>query len=417
MIFLFLGSVMVIFRGAQLFEHFETNVDNLQLDEDDQFEYISYPVFVRNMKESKEDVPRFISNFREPVQFLQCLWTHEIMEHICEETGVFKCDKKDCRLPVNDLKVFLGMELIRGISGIRNVKYLFGADGITLDFPHKEKCMTRNYWFAVSSALSFDALFVHTSLVERFKSHLVPGDHLCVDELRIPIQHQSCPFKNHNVKKPDPWAIESKSLHANNGFLLDFVFPLVDKPPTPREAVFEFACYLRNTGRKHHLVMDSNFLSALDLLQLKEKSILATVSCKRDRPSWIWKDGLEKDLPFTYTRVASSTHMCCVATNNQGIPKLATTLFHAVDDEENYESSQRRSILNLYDSLKDRADKFGQLYKAQFPSGHHKSWNTTLLVGWFYFALTNAYILYSTKYDDLTHKQFVFQIANNFLDV
>jgi hypothetical protein len=237
-----------------------------------------------------------------------------------------------------------------------------------------------------------------------------------VDELRIPVQHESCPFKNHNVKKPDPWAIESKSLHANNGFLLDFTFPLVEKPLTPKEAVFDFAKYLNATGRKHHMVMDSNFLGALDLLELKRNGVLATASCKRDRPSWIWKNGLEKELPFTYTRVVSSAHMVCVATNNQGIPKLASTLFHAVDDEENYTHEERRTLLALYDSLKDRADKFGQLYKAQFPLGHHQSWNCMLLVGWFYFTLTNAFILYCTKYDNLTHKEFVYQIAMNLLE-
>lgn len=351
------------------------------------------------------------------MDFFNCLWTQEIVGHICDKTGDFLCNKKQRALTPTTLNIFLGMELIRGISGIRSVEYLFAKEGFCLNFPFKERCLSRNCWYAVSSSLAFDPFLVHTLLVDRFKVHLVPGTHLCVDELRIPIQHESCPFKNHNVKKPDPWAIESKSLHANNGYLLDFVFPIVEKPPTPKEAVFEFASFLRNTGRKHHIVMDSNFLGALDLLQLKEIGVLATVSCKRDRPSWIWKDGLEKDLPFTYTRVASSTHMCCVATNNQGIPKLASTLFHALDDEENYSPAERRSVLSTYDSLKDRADKFGQMFKAQYPNGHHQSWNTTLLVGWFYFALTNSYILYSTKYDNMSHKDFVSQIAFSLLQV
>jgi len=161
--------------------------------------------------------------------------------------------------------------------------------------------------------------------------------------------------------------------------------------------------------------MDSNFLSALDLPKLSSMGFEATASCKYNRPSFIWKEGLAHNLPKGYTRVASSKNLCCLATNNKGLPKIATTLCYAVENTGPFIVKERREVLNIYDSLKGKADFFGHLFKAQYPIGHHKSWLTTVLIGWFYYALTNAYILYSLRFADLDHSQFVREIAKDLL--
>jgi hypothetical protein len=109
--------------------------------------------------------------------------------------------------------------------------------------------------------------------------------------------------------------------------------------------------------------------------------------------------------------------MCCVCTRNKGTPKIASTLCYAVDDESRSEVKERRDLLNIYDKLKGKADHFGQLYKGQYPIGTHENWLVVLLTGWFYFSLTNSYILYNTKYRDLTHKEFVLRVAEDLLAV
>jgi hypothetical protein len=139
--------------------------------------------------------------------------------------------------------------------------------------------------------------------------------------------------------------------------------------------------------------------------------VFATASCKSTRPSFIWKQGLAHRLPRGYSRVASSNRLCCIATRSKGLPKLATTLCYAVQDPIFAEVKERRKLLKIYDTYKGKADYFGHLNKAQFPQGHHKSWLSAMLVGWFYFAVTNAFILYSTRFADLTHEEFVYQIA------
>lgn len=163
------------------------------------------------------------------------------------------------------------------------------------------------------------------------------------------------------------------------------------------------------------MVADSNFLSALDLLTLYDLGFEGTISCKGNRPSFIWKDGLAHKLPAGYTRVASSERLCCICTHSQGKPKIATTLCVANEGDASLDVKKRREVLRIYDKYKRGADRFGQLYKGQYPIGYHENWLATMIIGWFYFAVTNAFILYSMKYDNLTHEQFVYEIAKSLI--
>ncbi len=363
----------------------------------------------------KKDTTRFIHNFKEPIQYIQALWNETIIHHICSESVSISFNHTTQKITPEVLYKFFGMQMMRGIIGLRNMDMLWNNSGIVIDYPGKENSLSEDHFHKIASSLNFDPTFVHTNLINNFKVYMVPGYNITIDELRIPCRNELCPFKNHNRDKPDIWALESKSMHSENGYLLDFINPVQEKAPTPSESVFQFANWLKTTNRHHHLVFDSNFLSALDLLKLSDMGFEATASCKDNRPSFIWKKGLSHKLPRGYTRIASSTRLCCIATKNKGLPKLATTLCYAKENNGPFIVKERRDVLNIYDNLKGKADVFGRLYKAQFPRGGHRSWLTTLLVGWFYFALTNAYILYKTRFDFISHKEFVYQMACDFM--
>lgn len=303
-----------------------------------------------------------------------------------------------------------------GIIGLANVAYLWNHDGISVDFPTKSKVPSSSIYFALAGNLQFDPKELHSMLTERYKLHLIPGYNVCIDEIRIPCTHEECKYKQHNQQKPDVWAIESKSLHADNGYLLDFIYPIDDAKPSPREAFFQFADWLKTTTRSHHLVADSNFLDATDLLRLWDYSFEGTISCKSTRPSYLWKKGLVQNLPESYTRVASSKRLCAAAVYNNGVAKLATTRCVAKSQDSSSNVKERRSILTEYDKFKGAADRFGQLYKTTWPRGCHKNWEVTLLEGWFFFTLTNAYILYHMRFDNLSHHEFVREIADAYLN-
>jgi hypothetical protein len=363
----------------------------------------------------KETNGRFLRDFKAPMDFLNALWTDTIVSHICASTQKFYVRGKQVKLTPDQLRKFIGLELMRGVIGIRNLEYMWRTEEIIIQYPGKENSLSKALWYKVSATLSFDPNWLHEKLTTNFQTFLVPGYNILIDEIRIPVGHEDCPVKNHNRDKPDIWAIESKSMHADNGYLIDFINPFLEEVPTPGESVFQFAEVLKKSTRRHHIVCDSNFLSALDILKLHDMGFEATCSCKSNRPSFIWKDGLAKKLPRGYTRIASSQRMCCVATRNQGIPKLATTLCTAVEEKNYFTSKERRAVLNIYDDIKGKADYFGHLYKAQYPMGHHKCWSTTVMLGWFYFTLTNSFILYKMYNGTLTHSQYVYQIAKEYM--
>jgi hypothetical protein len=122
--------------------------------------------------------------------------------------------------------------------------------------PRKENSLPRKICFDMSNGIDFDLNLVYQLLVSRFQYHLVPGFHVTIDELRIPCHHESCSFKSHNRDKPDIWPIESKSLHADNGYLLDFINPCQGNIPTSH---IHFTKYLKTAYRPHHIIADPNF--------------------------------------------------------------------------------------------------------------------------------------------------------------
>ncbi len=346
---------------------------------------------------------------------MEALFDVDVISHICEKTRPLAINNYERKFTQEHFYRFIGLELMRGYVGVRNMEHMWSEGDVQILFPGKDDALGENIWYAISNGIDFDPDIVHTMLINLYQHYVVPCYHVTVDEIRIPCHHESCPFKNHNRDKPDIWAIESKSLHADNGYLLDFINPCQENIPTPHDSVIHFTNYLKTTTRHHHIVCDSNFLSALDLVELWDIGFEATVSCKSNRPSFIWRDGLAKDIPKGYTRVASSKRLCCACTHNQGKPKIATTLCYAVENEAPIGVEERRDILKIYDSFKGKADLFGHLFKSCFPTGHHQNWKTALLVGWFYYSLTNAYILFSMHDSSLTHSEFIFKIATDFL--
>lgn len=161
--------------------------------------------------------------------------------------------------------------------------------------------------------------------------------------------------------------------------------------------------------------MDSNFISAEDLPKLSSPRVLIHAMCSSNRPSWLWKDGLQKDLPRSYTRVAQGKDLVAGATFNNGRCNLASNCFVVVPDEENFTVEERRTLLKMYDKTKGFSDLFGQLTKTYWPGERFQNWKLSLLLGWVKYAVTNSYIIHKLREDNITHRDFVFQIGTNLL--
>jgi hypothetical protein len=77
---------------------------------------------------------------------------------------------------------------------------------------------------------------------------------------------------------------------------------------------------------------------------------------------------------------------------------------------------ERRVPLHHYDETKAYADRFQQLWAATHFRHKHHHWESNLLVGWFEFSITNAYILHQLLHKNhLSHRDFLISVGTAFL--
>jgi Transposase IS4 len=381
------------------------------------YSYIDYPVFEMYTDRKKPSQAIRVSDCKTPTDFFQKMWDDRIYKLLLGEKNFTPKARKLNYLSVAVLKKFFGMILMKGVIGLVSVND-YETKYFTLEFEGKSNILPRNVFFEISGNLVFDLKPIHNILLENFQSHVQPGYFVTIDEIRIPSRHYNCEDKKYNAKKPDQWAIESKSLNDSSKYLLHFTYPLGDDTPTPKQAVSLFTHYLKTTGRKHHITLDSNFLSAEDIPLVDEEGedmgFESTISCKKTRPSNIWKE-LQKDLPRGYTRVISCEDRVVSCTFNNGFVNIASNLFSVKDSKEFYKPSERRTLLEMYDKTKGYSDNFGQLVKSYFPDEKFQNHELTLLVGWLMYATTNAYILALLRGSKISHREFQCSIARDLL--
>jgi Transposase IS4 len=237
------------------------------------------------------------------------MWNNEIWQLLVGESNFKSKVRKANYLTVDVLKRFFGTILMKGVIGRVSIEDFYLEKFFSLAFEGKSELLPRDMFFEISGNLVYDLKAIYDVLLANFQRHMCPGYYVTIDEIRIPSRHYDCEEKKYNPKKPDVWAIESKSLHDSSKYLLHFIYPLGDNIPTPKESVILFSKYLKSTRRNHHITLDSNFLSAEDIPLLDDNGddmgFELTISCMKNRPSKIWKE-LQKDLPRGYTRVISN---------------------------------------------------------------------------------------------------------------
>lgn len=382
------------------------------------WKYVPYPNFMPWSFEKKKTTFLGVIGLTQPHEFLDRLWDDSLWDLIANRSAT----QLSCRarlITLADIRKYFAMILFRGIIGLVSYKDLWASDYFHIETELRQYFLPKNVFDEISMKMEFPALEVHRHLVSQFKNHCVPSYWVTVDELRIPARHFKCEEKQYNNKKPDVWAVESKSLHDESRYLLDFIYPFNDGPtskPSPRDSLFQFASYLQTTTRHHHITADSNFLSAKDIPKLGKMNFEATCSVKKNRPAWLFAQGLGHALPRSYTRVAKCKNMIAVSTFNNGIINLASNLYRVVNDKACYDSKERRELLKVYDRTKGAADNFGQLFKSYYQAQKFRNYRITVLVGWFYWAITNAYIIYNSKGGPLPHRGFIYEIVKHLLN-
>jgi hypothetical protein len=340
------------------------------------------------------------------------MWTSAILQHICAQMKCYRNKRGKPKVTISDLRKYFGHVLILAVLGLRRNEDLWREKGIIIDYPGKPWKLGWKKWQFINSHLLFDHKFVHQQLRQNFQKHMQPGRNMCVDEARIPCQNESCPVRSYNPSKPAKWAIESLTLSDSTRYLWDFTNPMEDDAPTPFQWLIICGERLRATGRTHRLTADKRFSNLEQALALKTLGVESTLCCKPNSPSWLFANSLSQDLRQWRVHLAEGDGAIAACYHQKKKLCLVTTAFK-VEEKEGATRDDRLPVLQHYDDTKRWTDQFDQLASNFHYHHSHSDWKATLLLGWFGWAHTNAYILFNlvTNSDSSDHYGFLMECA------
>ncbi len=140
-----------------------------------------------------------------------------------------------------------------------------------------------------------------------------------------------------------------------------------------------------------------------------------TLCCKGNSPTYLFGGCLSQDLPQWRSHVAEKDGLVAVAYHQNSKINLVSSLF-TVSEKKGATKKDRQHILDHYDNTKRWGDQFDQLFSYFFFDHAHADWRVTLLIGWFGWCHTNAYVLYKdTVKHPLDHYNFLMEAGREWL--
>lgn len=350
-----------------------------------------------------------------PQDFLALMWPDEILAHLVMETNKIFTQQGKKPLTLDELKRYFGHVLVIAVLGLHRNEDLWRRKGISINYPGQEFKMGYKRWRLIHANLKWDIDEVHGMLRHAFQSHLNPGTCLCVDEARIPCKHKGCPCLSYNPSKPAKWALEGLTLSDSTKYLWDFTNPATLSPLTPFQWLLACGQLLQQRGIAHHITADKRFSNLQQGEKLLKMKIRCTLCCKPTSPTFLFRDALAMELPQWRVHMASMGDVIAATYHQKKKLNLVSTWF-AVHEEPGAGRAGRVPLLDHYDTTKRWTDQFDQLVASYHYDHPHADWKITLLLGWFEWAHTNAFILRNLSVgNDISHRDFLLQCAEALL--
>jgi hypothetical protein len=350
-----------------------------------------------------------------PYGFVKLMWPKEVLEHLVTNTNLKLAAEDRKKTTTLELQKYFGHLLIIAILGLRRNEDLWRQKGICIDYPGKEHGIGVKRWPILHSHLSLNPSELHGILRKAFQHHLIPGTLLCVDEARIACKNKGCPYLSYNKQKRDKWAIESLALSDSSRYLYDFTDPTADDKPTAFQWLIICGKALAGQGKEYHLTSDKRFSSLAQAQKLQELGIDCTLCCKANSPTYLFKDCLGENLKQYNVHIAESDGIIAATYYQKKKLNLVSTWF-TVKEKKKATREDRLPMLTHYDDTKRWTDQFDQLFAGYHYNHPHDDWKITLVLGWFGFAHTNAYILFGkVRGKVMDHYDFLMDVAKGYL--
>lgn len=349
----------------------------------------------------------------EPRKIFDSMWDKDIFEYLRHETNRLNSGGNFTPVSLGELCRFFGQHIVFGALGLPATRDLWRKHGFEVSYTAKESGLPCNRWEEINSHLKFNPSTLRDRLVRLFQAHMIPGTNLTCDETRIRAYHKGAPEVEFNPTKPERWAVQSYCLNLSNKYLYDFTLP---KEKTGFNALIHFADRLKNTGRVHHITADTHFSNVAQAQQILDKGVFSTLCCKVDSaPKDLFAKGLAKGLPQWRSRFATKDQLVAACLHRKKKVCIVTS-WYKITNVKKSNAAERRVLIDHYDSTKREADHFNHLVSNYHTHRKHRDVKINMLLGWFEFSLTNAYIIYSEKHKDaLSHRDFLLSVSASLL--
>ena len=156
---------------------------------------MNFPV-LEEWKVTKEEFQVLKSrNKHTPVEFFNLLWDQKIWSEFEKQDTITIRRKKSKDKPIVLIKKFFAAILMKSVIGLISIEDFWGSNFFSVSFENQDSFISKEGYYDVTSTLVVDYERIHTLLVGNFKSHALPGFHVCIDEIRIPARHYECEIK------------------------------------------------------------------------------------------------------------------------------------------------------------------------------------------------------------------------------
>ena len=188
--------------------------------------------------------------------------------------------------------------LIMSLVRIKDAKDHWNSpkQNIIFSTPLIIKLMTREEFFKIHTYVHFSVEKIEEKLNTLFQSLWELGSYLSIDEGLIGF-YGGAPMKCFMPGKPDKHGLKYFALCENNGFMHKFFWYMgkqSDHPTTADSIVLDL---MKDIPRRKHVLFCDNWYSSLNLCEkLAAENVFFTMTCRNDRPTWLFGAGMQKSL-------------------------------------------------------------------------------------------------------------------------
>ena len=297
-----------------------------------------------------------------------------------------------------DINLFLASQLVMGLTPEPSIENYFQQDSMGIfGSLWMQESFSRDKWTELNQHIHFDTNQCMQQLRVNIQQAWNLNQILVVDEMMRTFTGRWKHIQ-HVKRKPHNTGLKFYGLTDDSFYLWDFLLYQgedSEREHTPTAIVMDFAkSAIKNIFKPHIIVTDSYYGSLNLALELDKYKLGCLLSCKSDRPAFLFSNHLHKDLDKGEFTSINNRHFSAMTYYDKAKVNLITNLFNT-NKTINSQENNKTLPLGIYRYRKwlgglDHFDRWLHLYLIQ-----HKNikWTQALFSTLLKIAVNNTNII------------------------